>query len=231
MLRATTFYRRAAAWTARGRPPARRSTRARRRSRARRRRSSCCAKPPPGSSCCSSSATRRSASWAATGSSPAAPSTRTRARARPRSAPRPCASCARRPASTGSTPAQLVRYSRWITPELLRIRFDTHFFLALGAGRDAVARCDGRECVAERWDTPRALLADYERGDAAARVPDAAPHRAARGVRVRAASCSSTRARTRSGRCCRASCAAARSPGSCCPARPATTRPRRAGDV
>ena len=41
---------------------------------------------------------------------------------------------------------ELVRYSRWITPELLRIRFDTHFFLAL-APAGTVARCDGHECV------------------------------------------------------------------------------------
>jgi 8-oxo-dGTP pyrophosphatase MutT (NUDIX family) len=59
--------------------------------------------------------------------------------------------------------AELVRYSRWITPQLLRIRFDTHFFLAL-APSGTVARCDGHECVDVRWDRPGALLADYERG-------------------------------------------------------------------
>jgi 8-oxo-dGTP pyrophosphatase MutT (NUDIX family) len=63
----------------------------------------------------------------------------------------------------GIGPADLVRYSRWITPELLRVRFDTHFFLAL-APAGSVARCDGHECVAERWDAPDVLLADYERG-------------------------------------------------------------------
>ncbi len=62
----------------------------------------------------------------------------------------------------GVDPAELVRYSRWITPELLRIRFDTHFFLAR-APQGAVARCDGEECVDERWGTPRALLDDYAR--------------------------------------------------------------------
>src|SRR5215207_9152578 len=31
---------------------------------------------------------------------------------------------------SGIEPADLVKYARWITPELLRIRFDTHFFLA-----------------------------------------------------------------------------------------------------
>jgi 8-oxo-dGTP pyrophosphatase MutT (NUDIX family) len=54
-------------------------------------------------------------------------------------------------------PSELVKYSRWITPELLKIRFDTHFFLAR-APADAQARCDGRECVDLRWGTPRALL-------------------------------------------------------------------------
>jgi len=64
----------------------------------------------------------------------------------------------------GVDPAELVRYSRWITPELLKIRFDTHFFLAR-APAGAVARCDGHECVAERWASPGALLDDHGRGD------------------------------------------------------------------
>ncbi len=71
---------------------------------------------------------------------------------------------------TGIDAGELVRYSRWITPELLRIRFDTHFFLA-PAPAGTVARCDGHECVAERWDTPLALLADYERGELALAFP------------------------------------------------------------
>jgi hypothetical protein len=48
-----------------------------------------------------------------------------------------------------------VRFSRWITPEEVRIRFDTHFFLAL-APSGAVPRVDGDECVDLRWLTPRA---------------------------------------------------------------------------
>jgi 8-oxo-dGTP pyrophosphatase MutT (NUDIX family) len=55
-------------------------------------------------------------------------------------------------------------YSRWITPELLRIRFDTRFFLAV-VPDGTVARADGRECVAERWGTPRELLAAHDGGD------------------------------------------------------------------
>jgi 8-oxo-dGTP pyrophosphatase MutT (NUDIX family) len=64
----------------------------------------------------------------------------------------------------GISAAELVRYSRWITPELLRIRFDTHFFLAL-APAGTVAACDGRECVAARWGSPHELLADYARDE------------------------------------------------------------------
>jgi 8-oxo-dGTP pyrophosphatase MutT (NUDIX family) len=63
----------------------------------------------------------------------------------------------------GVDPAQLVKYSRWITPELLRIRFDTHFFLAR-APAGVQARCDGRECVDLRWDTPQAVLAAHGDG-------------------------------------------------------------------
>lgn len=57
----------------------------------------------------------------------------------------------------GIEAAALVRYSRWITPELLRIRFDTHFFLAR-APTGTVARVDGHECVDLRWGAPEALL-------------------------------------------------------------------------
>jgi len=64
----------------------------------------------------------------------------------------------------GVAPADLVRFSRWITPELLKIRFDTHFFL-VRAPDGTVARCDGRECVDLRWASPRDLLADYERDE------------------------------------------------------------------
>jgi 8-oxo-dGTP pyrophosphatase MutT (NUDIX family) len=55
-------------------------------------------------------------------------------------------------------PGELVAFSRWITPEQLPIRFETHFFL-VRAPAGARARVDGRECVDLRWDTPRALLA------------------------------------------------------------------------
>jgi 8-oxo-dGTP pyrophosphatase MutT (NUDIX family) len=54
-------------------------------------------------------------------------------------------------------PAALVKFSRWITPAEVKIRFDTHFFLApLPAGQEP--RIDGEECVDLGWFTPRAAL-------------------------------------------------------------------------
>ena len=54
-------------------------------------------------------------------------------------------------------PAALVKFSRWITPPEVKIRFDTHFFLAPApAGQEP--RVDGDECVDFGWFTPRAAL-------------------------------------------------------------------------
>ena len=61
-------------------------------------------------------------------------------------------------------PAVLVRFSRWITPEEVKIRFDTHFFLAvLPAGQEP--RVDGEECVDMRWCTPAQALAAHREGE------------------------------------------------------------------
>jgi 8-oxo-dGTP pyrophosphatase MutT (NUDIX family) len=60
----------------------------------------------------------------------------------------------------GVDPAQLVRFSQWITPPEVKIRFDTHFFLApLPDG--AQPRIDGDECVDLGWFTPQAALAAH----------------------------------------------------------------------
>ena len=60
-------------------------------------------------------------------------------------------------------PGELVKFSRWITPAQVEIRFDTHFFLApLPAGQEA--RIDGEECVDLGWFTPRAALESYRAG-------------------------------------------------------------------
>jgi 8-oxo-dGTP pyrophosphatase MutT (NUDIX family) len=54
-------------------------------------------------------------------------------------------------------PDALVKFSRWITPAQVQIRFDTHFFLApLPDGQQP--RVDGEEVVELGWFTPQAAL-------------------------------------------------------------------------
>jgi 8-oxo-dGTP pyrophosphatase MutT (NUDIX family) len=61
-------------------------------------------------------------------------------------------------------PGALVKLSRWITPAEVKIRFDTHFFLAEApAGQEA--RADGSECVDLGWFTPRGALDAYARDE------------------------------------------------------------------
>ncbi len=67
-------------------------------------------------------------------------------------------------AITLEDPAALVKFSRWITPAEVQIRFDTHFFLApLPAGQEP--RIDGEECVDLGWFTPQAALAAHAAGE------------------------------------------------------------------
>jgi 8-oxo-dGTP pyrophosphatase MutT (NUDIX family) len=61
-------------------------------------------------------------------------------------------------------PDELVRYSRWITPAEVTVRFDTHFFLA-AMPDDQEPRIDGQEIVAQGWFAPAAALAANEEGD------------------------------------------------------------------
>ena len=61
-------------------------------------------------------------------------------------------------------PDSLVKFSRWITPPEVKIRFDTHFFLASLPG-DASPRPDGQETVAAGWFTPRQALDAHESGE------------------------------------------------------------------
>jgi 8-oxo-dGTP pyrophosphatase MutT (NUDIX family) len=61
-------------------------------------------------------------------------------------------------------PDALVRFSRWITPEQITIRYDTHFFLA-PAPEGQEARIDGSEIVDARWFTPARALEAYEAGE------------------------------------------------------------------
>jgi 8-oxo-dGTP pyrophosphatase MutT (NUDIX family) len=60
--------------------------------------------------------------------------------------------------------AELVKFSRWITPAMVRTRFDTHFFLApLPPGQEA--RVDGAECVEHGWFTPSGALEAHRAGE------------------------------------------------------------------
>jgi 8-oxo-dGTP pyrophosphatase MutT (NUDIX family) len=61
-------------------------------------------------------------------------------------------------------PDALVKLSRWITPAEVRIRFDTHFFLA-SAPDGQEARIDGSECVDLGWFTPQGALDAYARDE------------------------------------------------------------------
>jgi 8-oxo-dGTP pyrophosphatase MutT (NUDIX family) len=67
-------------------------------------------------------------------------------------------------AITLDTPAELVKFSRWITPAEVQIRFDTHFFLAL-LPDDQQPRIDGEECVDLGWFTPAGALEAHRNGE------------------------------------------------------------------
>jgi 8-oxo-dGTP pyrophosphatase MutT (NUDIX family) len=58
----------------------------------------------------------------------------------------------------------LVRYSQWITPAEVKIRFDTHFFLA-PVPDDAAPVVDGEEIVDLGWFGPAEALEAYTRGE------------------------------------------------------------------
>jgi 8-oxo-dGTP pyrophosphatase MutT (NUDIX family) len=67
-------------------------------------------------------------------------------------------------AITLDTPDELVKFSRWITPAEVQIRFDTHFFLAL-APDGQEPRVDGEECVDLGWFTPAGALDAHRDGE------------------------------------------------------------------
>ena len=67
-------------------------------------------------------------------------------------------------------PGELVKFSRWITPAQVQIRFDTHFFLALLPPGQA-PRVDGQECVDVGWFTPAGALAAAAAGEIALVFP------------------------------------------------------------
>ncbi|HET8592526.1 MAG TPA: NUDIX hydrolase [Solirubrobacterales bacterium] len=60
-------------------------------------------------------------------------------------------------------PAELVAYSRWITPKVIPIRFDTRFYLAL-APTHSPPKPDGSETVDAAWFEPQRALEMHRSG-------------------------------------------------------------------
>jgi 8-oxo-dGTP pyrophosphatase MutT (NUDIX family) len=58
----------------------------------------------------------------------------------------------------------LIAYSRWITPKVVPIRFDTRFYLAL-APAHSPPRPDGAETVDAGWFEPQAALDSHRAGE------------------------------------------------------------------
>jgi 8-oxo-dGTP pyrophosphatase MutT (NUDIX family) len=61
-------------------------------------------------------------------------------------------------------PEALVAFSRWITPAVVKIRYDTWFYLA-EAPDGAEPHVDGREMVDARWYAPAAALRAHRGGE------------------------------------------------------------------
>jgi 8-oxo-dGTP pyrophosphatase MutT (NUDIX family) len=61
-------------------------------------------------------------------------------------------------------PSALVKFSRWITPPQITIRYDTHFFLA-AAPPGQEPRADGDEMVDLGWHTPAGALDAHGHGE------------------------------------------------------------------
>jgi 8-oxo-dGTP pyrophosphatase MutT (NUDIX family) len=59
---------------------------------------------------------------------------------------------------------ELVAYSRWITPKVAPIRFDTRFYLAL-APAHSPPKPDGSETVDAGWFQPQAALDSHHAGE------------------------------------------------------------------
>jgi 8-oxo-dGTP pyrophosphatase MutT (NUDIX family) len=59
---------------------------------------------------------------------------------------------------------ELVAYSRWITPKVVPIRFDTRFYLAL-APAHSPPRPDGSETIDAAWFHPQAALDSHRAGE------------------------------------------------------------------
>ncbi|MGH2951024.1 MAG: NUDIX hydrolase [Solirubrobacterales bacterium] len=60
--------------------------------------------------------------------------------------------------------AELLAWTRWITPEVVPVRFDTHFFVAL-APAHSPPRPDGREVDDAGWFSPAGALERHRAGE------------------------------------------------------------------
>lgn len=60
--------------------------------------------------------------------------------------------------------AELVPWSRWVTPEVVPVRFDTHFLIAL-APAHSPPRADGVEVDDAGWFVPRTAIDRAESGE------------------------------------------------------------------
>jgi 8-oxo-dGTP pyrophosphatase MutT (NUDIX family) len=61
-------------------------------------------------------------------------------------------------------PGELVPFARWITPEQVKVRYDTWFYLAL-APSHSTPEPDGEEIVETAWLAPSDALARHARGE------------------------------------------------------------------
>lgn len=61
-------------------------------------------------------------------------------------------------------PAELVPFARWITPEQVKVRYDTWFYLALAPAHSS-PEPDGEEIVETAWLTPAEALARHHRSE------------------------------------------------------------------
>ena len=61
-------------------------------------------------------------------------------------------------------PDALVPFARWITPEQVKVRYDTWFYLALAPSHSSPVP-DGEEIVETAWLAPSDALARHQRGE------------------------------------------------------------------
>ena len=123
-------------------------------------------------------------------------------------------------------PAELVPFSRWITPAEVKIRFDTLVLPRRVAADEPSRGVDGGECVDARWITPRARSTRTPRASCCSSSRRSSTSSSWPASRTPTRSWS-TRAGARSSRSSRASCSRARWRACCFRANRATRTRRR----